>query len=140
MYNKDYILRMIEMIGDLIAGILGLIKNGDLQKAEQTLDDAYYDFLKEDASFFRKIKTEKLTEELIEKHNYTNGHLEILSELFFAEAELLAAKGDKDKAIEYYEKSLLLLDFVLETTKSFSFDKQSKFLLLQNRIAQLKDF
>jgi hypothetical protein len=33
MYQKDYILRMIEMLGEMIAGILGLIKKGEFEQA-----------------------------------------------------------------------------------------------------------
>jgi hypothetical protein len=139
MYQKDYILRMIEMIGDLIAGILGLIKKGDFQQASQSLDNAYYNFLKEDASLFRSIKKEKLTDELIKVHNYTNGHLEILSELFYAEAEILYAKGRHFESLEFYEKTLILKEFVDKESKSFSLDEQSKISLIQNRIAQLKE-
>jgi hypothetical protein len=75
MYQKDFILRMIEMIGELIAGILGLIKKGDFGQASQSIEIAYSNFLREDASFFRSISKEKLTEKLIHEHNYTNGHL-----------------------------------------------------------------
>ena len=38
MYQRDYILRMIEMIAELVAGILGLIKKGDLEKASDAID------------------------------------------------------------------------------------------------------
>ena len=55
MYQKDFILRMIEMLAELIAGILGLIKKGDFQKASQSLESAYQDLLKEDSTFFNKI-------------------------------------------------------------------------------------
>src|SRR5665648_903366 len=82
MYQKDYILRMIEMLARLIAGILGLIKNGNYKQASDQLEIIYYDMLKEDASFFRAIPEEKLTQKLLQEHNYTNGHLEILAELF----------------------------------------------------------
>ena len=78
MYQKDYILRMIEMLGELIAGILGLIKKGDLKMAADKLDNLYYSMLKEDAVFFRDLPEEGLTDKLLHQHNYTNGHLEIL--------------------------------------------------------------
>ena len=55
MYQQDYILRMIEKIGILINGILGLIKKGDFQEASLSIDDAYQDVLKEDAAFFNSI-------------------------------------------------------------------------------------
>jgi len=139
MYRQDYILRMIEMLADLIAGILGLIKKGDFQKASRSLDNAYYDFLKQDAAFFQSISTKELTNKLIIEHNFTNGHLEILSELFYAQAELLYAQGNRINSLEFYEKSLVLLDFVIKESKTFSIEKQSKVSLIQNRITKLKD-
>lgn len=42
---------MIERIGILVAGILGMIKKGDYKEAWESLDEAYQDVLKEDAAF-----------------------------------------------------------------------------------------
>ena len=137
MYKKDYILRMIEMIADLIAGILGLIKKGDFQKASQSLDNAYYDFLKQDAAFFQNIPTKELTNKLLIEHNFTNSHLEILSELFYAQAELLNAQGNQIESLNFYEKSLVLLNFVIKGSKTFSIEKQSKVSLIQNQIIKI---
>jgi hypothetical protein len=139
MYQRDYILRMIEMIGDLIDGILGLIKKGDFQQASKSLENVYYDFLKQDASFFQNIPSQDLTEKLLKEHNYTDNHLEILSELFYAQAELSYAQGNKNKSLEFYEKTLILLDFVINESQSFSLEKQSKISLIQKRINQLKE-
>jgi hypothetical protein len=138
MYQKDFILRMIEMLGDLIAGILGLIKKGHFEQASHALENAYYDFLKKDAAFFRLLPKEKLTNDLIKEHNYTNGHLDMLSELFYTEGELLFAKGKRGQSMEFYEKALILFDFIDKESKTFSFDKKSRIELVQNRIAQLK--
>jgi len=138
MYQKDFILRMIEMLGELVAGILGLIKKGEFPKASEALENAYYDFLKEDAAFFRKIPKEKLTDELIGEHNYTNGHLEILAELFYTEAELLYAEQKLADSKIYYEKALLLFEFIEMKTETFSLDKKLKMTAIQNRILELK--
>lgn len=78
MIQKDYILRMIEMLGDLLAVILGLVKKGDFERATESLNQIYYDMLKQDAAFFRTIPESQLTDKLLNEHNYTNGHLEIL--------------------------------------------------------------
>lgn len=139
MYRQDYILRMIEMLADLIAGILGLIRKGDFQKASRSLVNAYYDFLKRDAAFFQSIPTKELTNKLLYEHNFTNSHLEILSELFYAQAELSYAQGNQINSLEFYEKSLALLDFVIKDSKTFSLEKQSKKYYIQNRIDKLKD-
>jgi hypothetical protein len=52
MYQKDYILRMVEMIGDLIAAFLGLLKKGDPDQAEKIIERGYVELLRNDAFFF----------------------------------------------------------------------------------------
>ena len=134
MYQKDFVMRMI---ADLIALILGLVKKGDLTQADKLIDNAYREFLKKDAAFFRDIPKEKLTNKLLTEHNYTNDHLKILSELFFAEGELNIAKGNKEAGLHYYEKSLLLLDFTEKNSNAFSLSNQSKINLLNEKIKAL---
>ena len=136
MYQQDYILRMIEKIGILIKGILGLIKKGDFQEASLSIDDAYQDVLKEDAAFFNSIPLTNLTDSLIQQHNYTNGHLEILSELFYAQAELSYAQGDQNRSLPYYQKSLKLLEFLAEESRSYSLEKQAKLSHIKKRISE----
>ncbi|MGC9342415.1 MAG: hypothetical protein ACP5E3_06935, partial [Bacteroidales bacterium] len=97
-----------------------------------------YQFLKEDAAYFRNLENRKLTENLLSKHNYTNGHLEILSELFLAEAELANSKGDSERSLNYYQKSRILLEFVMDETKTFSIEKNQKLEVLKNKIANLE--
>lgn len=138
MIQKDFIMRMIEMIAEVIARIIGLIKNGDPDQASLLLENAYRDFLKEDASYFRRLSKEELTHNLLEKHNYRNGHLEILAELFLAEGELNFAKGDLVSSLDYYEKSYLLLEFTVQNSKSFSLSKESKMIQLKEKIETIK--
>jgi tetratricopeptide (TPR) repeat protein len=138
MYQKDYILRMIEMLGDLIAAVFGLMRKGDFQQATEKLERIYYDILKEDAAFFRSIPKEDLTHELLEKHNYTNGHLEILAELFNAEAELASAQGNYQDCLEYSEKALLLFEFIDIQQKTLSMDRLDKMTGIRDRILKLR--
>ncbi len=137
MYQKDYILRMIEMLTDLIAGILALIKKGDFQKASQALEIAFYDYLKQDAAFFNLIPKEDLTAKLLDEHNFTNGHLEILAELFYAQAELSFAQGKHPESMLFYEKSLTLFDFIEKESKTFSVERQSRISLIKYQIGKL---
>lgn len=138
MYQKDYILRMIEMLGDLLAAIFGLVRKGDYNQASDKLERIYYDILKEDAAFFRSIPRDELTDVLLEKHNYTNGHLEILAELFNAEAELEMAQGNGVGSLEYSEKSLLLFEFIDTRQKTLSLERLDKMTSIRERISGLK--
>ena len=138
MYQKDYILRMIEMIGELIAGILGLIKKGDFSQASKELGRIYYQMLREDSAFFRTIPEEELTHKLLQEHNYTGGHLEILAELFNAEAELELAQGNKAGSLECSRKSLILFEFIDREQKTFSFERADKMTAIGKRIEALQ--
>lgn len=137
MLRKDYILRMIEMLAELIAGILGLIKKGEFDKASKAIDYAYHQLLSEDAAFFQNIPCNELTDTLLNEHNYENGHLEVLSELFRAQAELFYAQGKINESRDYYQKSFTLLTFITENTITFSFDNEMKIVNLKNRIEEL---
>jgi len=137
MFQKDYILRMVEMIGDLIAALLGLIKKGDLEQAEKILERGYLELLRRDASFFQLIPKEQLTDKLLGDHHYTNGHLEVLSELFFAEAMLSEAQNKLNNSLICYEKSLTLLEFLEKEDKTWSAKRDERKSLLKKRIAFL---
>jgi hypothetical protein len=138
MFQKDYLLRMIEMLGELIRAIFGLITRGDYEKAGQKLNEAYLTFLRKDASFFYRIPTDKLTNILLEDHNYTQSHLEILAELFHAEASLHDARGNLAESLEFYEKSLKLFMFTDENYRTYSADRIEKMERIRKRITELK--
>jgi hypothetical protein len=128
---------MIEMIGDLIAAILGLIKKGDLEQAEKMIERGYYELLRRDASFFQLIPKEHLTDKLLGDHHYTNGHLTILAELFFAEAIVSKASDKRDNSLVCFEKSLLLLEFLEQSDKTYSDKRIERMNLIKEQLAEL---
>ena len=130
---------MIEMMGELIAGLLGLIKKGEFQQAQQSIENAYYGFLQEDASMLQNIPVEKLTDTLLQEHHYTHGHLEILSELFFVQAELFHAQGKAKESIPFYEKSLVLSSFTVKASKAWSAEKQERLQYLRRQLGMPDD-
>jgi hypothetical protein len=126
---------MIAMVARMIGAILGLIKKGELTKATEDLDNLYYDALKQDAAFFKDLPEDKLTNTLLQDHNYTNGHLEILAELFNAEAVLLKAKGDDEGCTLFSRKSLKLFEFLDREQKTYSQERINLMNELRSRIA-----
>ena len=126
------------MFGELLAGILGLIRKGEYNRASDQIGRVYYDMLREDASFFRAIPEEELIHKLLLEHNFTNGHLEILAELFNAEAELSLAQGNKSGSIEYSGKSLILFEFIDADQKTYSLERIHKIEAIRKRIETLQ--
>ena len=138
MFQKDYILRMVEMIGDLIAALLGLIKKGDLEQAEKILERGYIELLRREAAFFQAIPKEKLTTTLLTEHNYEHGHLAVLAELFFAEAILSEAQKKLQYSLNCYEKSLTLLEFLEQEDKTWSAKREGRIEQLRMKILELQ--
>lgn len=134
MYQRDYILRMIEMMAQFIAAILAILRKGSIPQAQQMLETAYYDFLKQDAAFFHGIPEDQLTDELIGKHHFTHGHLELLSELFYAEGEVEQAAGHHDESLACYRKALHLVQFLADNSDTFSPMREERILLLRSKI------
>lgn len=77
------------------------------------------------------------THELLDKHNYTNGHLEILAELFNAEAELNLAQKDIPACLTYSRKSLRLFRFIDTENKTYSQERINKMEAIEERIKSL---
>lgn len=128
---------MIAMIMKFIGDVLGLIKKGKLDEASDSLESAYKKFLKEDAAYFYKIPTAELTDKLLKEHDYTNGHLEVLAELFNAEAELRLARKDIPGCVEFSEKSLILFEFIDKEYKTFSMERINKIDTIRKRITEI---
>jgi len=124
------------MIGDLIAAMLGLIKKGDLEQAEKLLERGYMELLRRDAAFFQIIPKEQLTDQLIGKHHYENGHLTVLSELFFAEATLNEAQNKLPDSLIGYEKALTLLEFLEKEDKTWSEKREERIEFLRKKISE----
>jgi hypothetical protein len=138
MYQKDYILRMVEMIGDLIAAFLGLLKKGDLHQAEKLIERGYVELLSKDASFFLLIPNEKLTDQLIGEHHYEHYHLEILAELFYAEAKLAESQSKPEHCLACCEKSQILTEFLEQQDKTWSATREERKHFLQEKITMLR--
>jgi hypothetical protein len=129
---------MMEMMAEMIAIFLGLLKKGDIKQAEKRLNNAYREFLKEDASFFHQLPIEQLTKQLLEQHNYTHQHLKVLSELFYAEGELSLKKGDKASTIIAFEKALVIREFTDSEAATFSFSDQERMKQLKTKLSELR--
>ena len=71
-------------------------------------------------------------------HNYTNGHLEVLAELFNAEAELYLAQGNMPGSLCYSRKSLKLFEFINKEYKTYSQERIDKMNAILQKIATLE--
>lgn len=134
MYQRDYILRMLEMLGDVLAAITGLVKKHDYDKAAEAVEQVYPVYMKKDAEYFRSLPEEDLIKILADDDNYSAGHMEMLAEIFLVESELALVRGDREACRRYSARALLLFEHTELMQKTLSLDRLEKMRKLRDRI------
>ena len=134
MYQKDFILRIIEMIAEFIGRVLGLIKDGKYEEASEELNVAYEKFLKDNNNKIRSCSDKELVSLLVEQLEFGVDEMEGLANLIYTEGELHAAQNKHAEAKSSYYKSLLLYTYVENNSKTFSFPRQQKLTELKEKL------
>lgn len=129
MYEKDYIMRMVEAFSKMIARITGLREKGELDKAGSLLHEAYDTILKinpESLKNFDEAEWEQFCSERSAEE------LEMIAELLKIEGEIRIDTGRPEGVCRLLFKSLELLKYVDDQSDTFS-------LLRFERISSLEE-
>ena len=137
MYRKDYILRMIEMFGEMLRGILGMIRKKKYEEASEAIENAYSELLQQSSSEILKLSPDNLPGILQSEYNYNQQQLEIVAGLLFAEGELDYAKNDFSHSLINYQKSIIILKYLDQEQKIYSLEHQNRIAQIENRIKEL---
>ena len=125
MYQKDYILRVIEACSDALARIIGLKKEGKNSLALDEIKKTYSEILKINVDDILTTTANEIADIEIEK-------LEMISDLLKVEAEVEFNEGNEQKAIILFKKALEILILVDEKQTTFSFERKNKITELKN--------
>lgn len=126
--EKDFLMRQLMMLFDVIHKILGLRKKGDNEKAEEQIQ-YFYSCLKIDEDV-QKLSIEQLVDLLENKKKLTNEHIELVAFVLKEQGELAL---DEKQGNDFFRKAYFLLEKVERESTSFSMDRQLK-------IAELKEY
>ena len=119
--ERDYLMRQLLMLFEVIQKIFRLRKKGDKEQAEKEIK-YFYECLKIDDDI-QNLSIKKFTDLLVSKKKLTNEHLEMIAFVMKEQGEL--AKNEKEK-LNYFYKAYFLLDKVERESTSFSMDRQMK--------------
>lgn len=111
MFKDDYVLRHIRLFVQTIARILGLIKDGDLNLAQETIELAFADSLGLSLNDFLSYPDERVREFLYFGENEVMGlnRTALASALLLQAGRIFAVQGRREKALACFEKSIRLL-------------------------------
>lgn len=126
--EKDYLMRQLMMLFEVIHKILRHRKKGENEEAEKEIQ-YFYECLKIDADV-QKLSIEQLLSLLENKKKFSDEHIELLAFVLKEQGELA---NEEDARLNLFRKSYFLLEKVERESTSFSLDRQMK-------ISELKQY
>ena len=126
--EKDYLMRQLMMMFELIAKIFRYRKKGEIENAQEEIK-YFYSILKIDEDV-RTLSIKDLLNLLENVKKLTNDHIEMVAYVLKEQGEL--STNEKEK-LDFFRKSYFLLEKVERESVSFSMDRQLK-------IAELREY
>lgn len=126
MFQRDYILRMIEEFAKFLAAITGLKAGGNLEEALKKIDEAYNELLEVDPKMIKSLSEDEVLDYFQKEKKYDNQQLNMVAELLYQEGMIYVEEGDPVSARNVLEKSKILIGFLMDNDSTFSFDWYEK--------------
>ena len=138
MIRQDYILRMIEEIGKMIAAILGLLKKGEVTQAQRLYSEGIKRAFNMDDDRVLEMSVDKLR--LIFENQFGESFegLEIMAGLISKGGDIQLKNNNHEKAEQCYLKALELFNLVEMESQTFSLSRQAEMGKVTQLVDQLK--
>ena len=134
MFEKDYLMRLIQTLMDAINRIVNSIDKDDIEGAKIQLSDSFRLLGNQDEYFYNTEYEELIEFFKLEEGNYLK-RVEFLAELIYLDATI---EEDKTSKFEKFEKSKNLFQHYIEYSKEYSFDLNNKLILIKNELEKFK--
>jgi len=136
MPKEDYLLKYLEKLSRVIAAMLGFRDKGFPEDGLHLADETYREMLDIDLDELELMPVELFIER-VKKENYNASYLQVLTQLTNETANTFSDLGNKEKALNFYNKCLHLYYLLNEKDKTFSFEREMiiselKQLILEN--------
>jgi hypothetical protein len=134
MFEKDYLMRLIQTLLDAINKIVNSIDKEDIEGAKVQLNDSYRLIGNQEEYFYNTGCEELIKFFKLKEGNYLK-RVVILAELIYLDAII---EDDKTNKLQKFEKSKNLFQHYLEHSKEYSFDIKNKLILIKNELEKFK--
>ena len=135
MYEKDYIMRVVEAFSRMISIILGFREKGDWDSAYGMILEAYGSILKVDPGELKNYTREQWDMFCKER---TPREIEMLAELMKMEGEILMERGKTEEVLRTLMKALELMKMVEENSNTYSQARIDNIFLLEKKLSDQK--
>lgn len=135
MIQRDYIMRMIEEFGKFLSAIVGLKREGKYEDALGKIDDVYEGMIDLDTKILKSVDSKELLDFLQNEKQFNNQYLKMIAELLFEEGQIYLESGDPISAQNVLEKTKVLINYLMESDATFSFDWYEKLSVIENALS-----
>ena len=140
MEQRDYLMRQIEQLGEvlavMLARLLGIKQEGDASMGLEELRQTYKSELDLNVEELIKIPKEEIIECFLRKNKLMIHHLEKIAELLQATGENLISYDRLKDGNNVLEKSLYILEYLQTTSKIYSMNRVMKIEYLKEMLKE----
>jgi hypothetical protein len=119
--ERDFLMRQLMMLFEVISRIIRFRKNGQNENASDEID-YFYKCLAVEPDFVG-MTAEEMMHYLVTETNLTNEHLELIAFVLKEQGEIATSETDK---LAFFSKSWFLLDKIERESTAFSVERQLK--------------
>jgi len=136
MEQKDFLLREIEKIGQIISYIRSKLFGGEntpaiiTEKERRELSVLLLNEIRFDLEKFVNLDSEAAIEYISNFNGFNIDNLDFLAELLFK----IGTAEPSEHSVKYLEKSLLLYELAVAKSKTFLFEREMKIQMLKNAL------
>ncbi|MCI4646845.1 hypothetical protein [Phaeodactylibacter sp.] len=120
MIRKDYFLKVLQQLTQVIARALQLSHSGDAKAALELLDEQYQKQLQEQSEILSGRSVAALA------NQYDEGQLTLLADLLMAEGEILSSANKAEAARVRLSKALTLFQHLNQVQQVYDFEREGK--------------
>jgi hypothetical protein len=130
MFEKDYLMKIIQTLLDAINKIINSIDKEDIEGAKKQISDSYR-LLGNEEDYFSKTDYKELIEFFKSKEGNYLKRVKFLAEFIYLEATI-----EENKILKYekFEKSKKLFEYYSEFSKEYSFEINNKLVFIKNEL------
>jgi hypothetical protein len=130
MFEKDYLMKLIQTLLDAINKIINSIDKEDIEGAKNQISDSYR-LLGNEEDYFSKTYYKELIEFFKSKEGNYLKRVKFLAEFIYLEATI-----EENKILKYekFEKSKKLFEYYSEFSKEYSFEINNKLVFIKNEL------
>lgn len=125
--ERDYLMRQLRMLFEVIQKIINFRRKGQHQEADEQIN-SFYSYLNLEKEI-SEMSIESLLNYLVIEKKFTNNHIEMIAFVLKEQGEL--AQNDEHK-LDFFRKAYFLLEKTDRESTSFSMERQVTLAELRN--------